>query len=62
MSATPATPQAQAALSRARAQVARQLDAAITAFARRLDEQPGGPDADYLRYTVAWALAHYTRT
>ncbi|HUY79799.1 MAG TPA: terpene synthase family protein [Ktedonobacterales bacterium] len=47
------------ALDRARAQVARRLDAAIVAFARRLATQPEGPDADYLRYTVAWALAHY---
>jgi len=53
---------AEHALRRARAQGRRRLDTAVGAFAQRLADQPPGPDADFLRYTVAWALAHYAQT
>ncbi len=55
-------PVAQGARALAQAQVKRRLDTAVNTFARRLAQQPPGPDADYLRYTVAWALAHYALT
>lgn len=53
--------QPERAFQRAQAQVARRLDAAIRTFAHHLATQPSGADADYLRYTVAWALAHYAQ-
>ena len=59
--ATYVSRQPERALRQARAQIARRLDASSDAFARRLATQPDGPDADYLRYTVAWALAHYAQ-